>query len=848
MFTPLITHDSDGTALAAPVDAARRNGATYKTRTIDDLRIKDDRLRAAIEGTGHLLFDGGMGTMLQAAGMKAGALPELLNFEEPQVITDIQRQYVEAGCDVITANTFGANAHKLDGAATVADVFAAAVACAREAGARYVAGDIGPIGALLRPLGTLSFDEAYDLFAEEVRAGVAAGVDLFIIETMTDLAEIKAAVLACRENSDLPVFATMTFEEDGRTFLGTSPEVAAITLDAIGADVLGINCSQGPAELRGLAARMLTVTNKPVMVQANAGLPHVDDDGNTVFDIQAPEYAEAVAGMIEDGVSVVGGCCGTTPAHMAALRTLIDNHTPSPRRRKPSMSVTSAQTVVDLPCDGHKIAVIGERINPTGKKKLQAALREGDTGYVLNEAFKQEEAGAHILDVNVGLPGLDEPAVLTKMVEAIQEVTGLPLQLDTSNPEAMERALRRYNGKPLINSVNGKEESLNAILPLVKKYGGGLVCLALDDNGIPATAEGRVAIAEKIIARAEALGIPRRELLVDGLTMPVSAGGDNAKVTLATLAGAKKLGVKTALGVSNVSFGLPKRDHLNQAFFTMALYQGLDGAIINPMSAAMMGAFKSYRALLGLDDQCQEYMTYMENLKEAAPAPAKAAPAAAPAEGSAPAAPPKAENTLNYSVCKGLKEAAATQAKELAEGGREILDIINGELVPALDEVGKAFEKGKLFLPQLLMSAEAAKEAFQVLKEYLPATESHGAPQIVLATVKGDIHDIGKNIVKVLLESYRFRVLDLGKDVPPEAIVEAVRAQKIPLVGLSALMTTTAPYMKETIQALHEAGLECKVVVGGAVITQDYADEIKADRYAADAMETVHYAQEVLGG
>ena len=359
MFTPLITHDLDGAALAAPVDAARRKGATYKTRTIDDLCIKDDRLRAAIEGTGHLLFDGGMGTMLQAAGMKAGALPELLNFEEPRVITDIQRQYVEAGCDVITANTFGANAHKLDGAATVADVFAAAVACARAAGAHYVAGDIGPIGALLRPLGTLSFDEAYDLFAEEVRAGVDAGVDLFIIETMTDLAEIKAAVLACRENSELPVFATMTFEEDGRTFLGTSPEVAAITLDAIGADVLGINCSQGPAELRGLAARMLTVTDKPVMVQANAGLPHVDDDGNTVFDIQAPEYAKAVAGMIADGVSVVGGCCGTTPAHMAALRTLIDNHTPSPRHRKPSMSVTSAQTVVDLPCDGHKIAVIG---------------------------------------------------------------------------------------------------------------------------------------------------------------------------------------------------------------------------------------------------------------------------------------------------------------------------------------------------------------------------------------------------------------------------------------------------------------------------------------------------------
>ena len=484
--------------------------------------------------------------------------------------------------------------------------------------------------------------------------------------------------------------------------------------------------------------------------------------------------------------------------------------------------------------------------------QLRAWLRRRRSGQhgalpELEQRIADTETQLHRLERNAQ----EQAACAAELRETeaeLQTVTDLPLQIDTSDFTAMERAMRIYNGKPLINSVNGKEESLNAILPLVKKYGGGLVCLALDDNGIPATAEGRVAIAEKIIARAEALGIPRRELLVDGLTMPVSAGGDNAKVTLATLAGAKKLGVKTALGVSNVSFGLPKRDHLNQAFFTMALYQGLDGAIINPMSAAMMGAFKSYRALLGLDDQCQEYMTYMENLKEAAPAPAKAAPAAAPAEGRAPAALPKAENTLNYSVCKGLKEAAAAQAKELAEGGREILDIINGELVPALDEVGKAFEKGKLFLPQLLMSAEAAKEAFQVLKEYLPATESHGAPQIVLATVKGDIHDIGKNIVKVLLESYRFRVLDLGKDVPPEAIVEAVRAQKIPLVGLSALMTTTAPYMKETIQALHEAGLECKVVVGGAVITQDYADEIRADHYAADAMETVHYAQEVLGG
>ena len=528
MFTPLITHNSDGAALAAPVNAARCNGAVYKPRTIDDLRIKDDRLRAAIEGTGHLLFDGGMGTMLQAAGMKAGALPELLNFEEPEVITDIQRQYVEAGCDVITANTFGANAHKLDGAATVADVFAAAVACAREAGARYVAGDIGPIGALLRPLGTLSFDEAYDLFAEEVRAGVDAGVDLFIIETMTDLAEIKAAVLACRENSDLPVFATMTFEEDGRTFLGTSPEVAAITLDAIGADVLGINCSQGPAELRGLAARMLTVTDKPVMVQANAGLPRVDDDGNTVFDIQAPEYAEAVAGMIADGVSVVGGCCGTTPAHMAALRTLIDNHTPSPRRRKPSMSATSAQTVVDLPCDGHKIAVIGERINPTGKKRLKQAILEQDFDYILSQGLSQLEAGAQILDVNMGMPEVDESRMLPLVIQKLQGVLDAPLQIDSSNVKAIEQALRLYNGKPIVNSVNGEEGSMNAILPLVKKYGAAVVALTLDDKGIPLLAEERFAIAERIVAHAEQYGIPREDIYVDSvsythLTLPTIA-------------------------------------------------------------------------------------------------------------------------------------------------------------------------------------------------------------------------------------------------------------------------------------------------------------------------------------
>jgi 5-methyltetrahydrofolate--homocysteine methyltransferase len=535
--------------------------------------------------------------------------------------------------------------------------------------------------------------------------------------------------------------------------------------------------------------------------------------------------------------TVMGGCCGTTPDHLAALiQATKDIPLPTVTQKDTCIITSYCQTVV---LDGKDPAIIGERINPTGKKKLQAALREGDTGYVLNEALKQEEAGAHILDVNVGVPGIDEPAVLTKMVEAIQEVTPLPLQLDTSNPQAMEAALRRYNGKALINSVNGKEESLNAILPLVKKYGGGLVCLCLDDDGIPDTVEGRVAIAQKIIARAEAMGIPRRELLVDGLTMPVSAGADNGNVTLETIRRAKtELGVKTALGVSNVSFGLPKREQLNQIFFTMALQNGLDGCIINPMSGAMMGAYLAYRALHGLDSQCQNYMEAFRDDTSGVSAPLQKGGAKAAETG---------EVTLHQAVVKGLKEAAAAQAKTLAEGGQAILDIINGQLVPALDEVGKGFEKGTLFLPQLLMSAEAAKDAFAVLKDYLPAAESEGAPQIILATVKGDIHDIGKNIVKVLLESYRFRVLDLGKDVAPETIVETARETGVPLVGLSALMTTTAPYMKETIDQLHAAGLDCKVVVGGAVITQDYADSIGADKYAADAMETVHYSQELLG-
>lgn len=783
----------------------------------------------------RLYLDGGFGSMLQAAGLPEGMLPDIWNLKNPQAVQQIHQAYLEAGCRLLTTNTFGSSRQKLlPYGVSPAEVVTAAVqnvrAAMEVAGVTdaYVCGDIGPTGRLLKPYGDLDFEEAVSLFSETIRAAARAGADAILIETMSDLYEMKAAVVAAKESCDLPVLASLIFDGSGKLLTGGSPQGAVALLEGLGVDVLGINCGLGPKEMAGVFQAMWEASSTPLLLQPNAGLPR-SEGGKAVYDVSPQEYAQQMA-PLAPMATVMGGCCGTTPAHLQALIETT-REVPLPEVTwKDTLLVTSYCQTVSL--DGKDPVIIGERINPTGKKKLQAALREGDTGYVLGEALKQEEAGAHILDVNVGLPGLDEPAVLTKTMEAIQEVTGLPLQLDTSNPKAMEVALRRYNGKPLVNSVNGKEESLDAILPLVKKYGGGLVCLTLDDDGIPGDAEGRVAIARKIVARAEALGIPRRELLVDGLTMPVSAGGENANVTLETLRRVKeKLGVKTALGVSNVSFGLPKRDQLNVSFFTMALQAGLDGAIINPMSGGMMGAYRAYRALRGLDSQCQDYMVAFQ---EEAPA-----PAAAPAAGETV--------SLQQSVCKGLKEAAAHTARDLAEGGRDILDIINGELVPALDQVGKGFEQGTLFLPQLLMSAEAAKAAFQVLKDYLPAGESTGEPQIVLATVKGDIHDIGKNIVKVLLESYRFRVLDLGKDVAPETIVETVRQRKIPLVGLSALMTTTAPYMAETIRQLREADLPCKVVVGGAVITQDYADSIGADRYAADAMESVHYAQEIFG-
>ena len=646
--------------------------------------------------------------------------------ENPQAVQAIHRAYLEAGCRLITTNTFGTTAPKVEPYGyTVAQVMSAAVANVRaamdQAGVTdaYVCADIGPTGKLLRPYGDLDFEEAVARFAAPIRAAEEAGADCILIETMSDLYEMKAAVVAAKENCSLPILASLIFDGSGKLLTGGSPQAAVALLEGLGVDVIGLNCGLGPQEMAPVFRQLWEAASVPLLLQPNAGLPR-SEGGKTVYDVTPADYAAQMA-ELAPMATLLGGCCGTTPAHLAALIQATKDLPLPEVTWKDTLLISSYCQAVAL--YGRDPVVIGERINPTGKKKLQAALRAGDMDYVLNEAFQQEEAGAHILDVNVGLPGLDEPAVLTQTVEAIQAVTGLPLQLDTSNPEAMEAALRRYNGKPLINSVNGKEESLAAILPLVKKYGGGLVCLTLDDNGIPADAEGRLAIAQKILHRAEAMGIPRRELLLDGLTMPVSAGGDNAKVTLETIRRAKaELGVKTALGVSNVSFGLPQREVLNQSFFTQALQAGLDGAIINPKSGAMMGAYHAYRALQGLDSQCQTYMEAIQHITPTAPAPAAASPA--PTAPAAPAA--SGEATLCHAVCKGLKEAAAAQAKALAEEGRDILDIINGELVPALDQVGQGFEKGTLFLPQLLMSAEAAKGAFQVLQGYLPAGESQG--------------------------------------------------------------------------------------------------------------------------
>ena len=799
----------------------------------------------------HLLFDGGMGTMLQAAGLVAGEVPELWCLTHADAVTAVHRAYVEAGSDVVTTNTFGANRLKLAGAAAVDDVFAAAVACARAAGARYVAADIGPTGALLRPLGTLSFDEAYDLFAEEARAAARAGADLFIVETMTDLAEAKAAYLACRENTDLPVIVTMTFGEDGRTFLGTSPEVAAVTFDALGADAVGINCSLGPTELLPLAKRMRAVTAKPLLVQANAGLPHVEGDA-TVYDIGPEAYADAVRALVDAGVDLVGGCCGTTPAYIRLLDRIVSNRRPATHTVEPALTVTSAQNLVALPQGAGRIAVIGERINPTGKKRLQEALGAGEIDYVVSLGISQQEEGANILDVNIGLPGIDEAELLPRVVEALCGSVSLPLMLDSSDPLALEAACRRYPGIPIINSVNGSPESLEAILPIAARYGARLVGLTLDEHGLPATAEERLAIARRIVAAAKDAGIAPERLLIDCLALTVSTDQTQAGETLAAIGRVKReLGTYTTLGVSNVSFGLPERPLLNATFLAAALGAGLDAPILNPGSARYRDTVNAYRVLNAQDAGSRRFIERYADWTDpyrahTAPAPASSGEGAPARRDTGAQVPEPGESALQRLVISGRKGEVAACVRELL-AATDPLAVINDELIPALDEVGARFEAGTYFLPQLMASAEAAGAGFDVIRAALPADAAASKGALCLATVKGDIHDIGKNIVRMLLENYGYRVYDLGRDVAPEDVLACVRAHDLKLVGLSALMTTTVKSMQETIELIHREEPEVQVFVGGAVLTAAYARAIGADFYAKDAAASARIAEQVLG-
>ena len=793
-----------------------------------------------------VLLDGAMGTMLQAAGLPLGARPEALNLEDPALIESIHARYAAAGSRILCANTFGASAHKLAGSGyTVEQVVDAAIRCARRAAQPYgslVALDIGPLGELLEPAGILPFEEAVEAFAEIVRAGAAAGADLILCETFTDLYELKAALLACRENCGLPVLASMSFEAGGRTFTGCGVESFAAAARGLGADALGINCSLGPKEILPMARALCGAVpgDYPVFVKPNAGLPRADGSG---YDITPQLFAMQMKPYRELGLFAAGGCCGTTPDFIRALHRVFDGCAVGREARPlPSVLCTPVQRVV---VDG--ITVVGERINPTGKKRFQQALREGDMDYVLAQAISQAESGAAVLDVNVGAPGVDEPALMEQVVKALQSVVSLPLQLDSSNAAALERGLRVYNGKPIVNSVNGEQAVLDKLLPLCKKYGAAVVGLTMDEQGIPKTAAGRVAIAARIRDAALAAGIPLEDIYIDCLTLTASAQQEDVMATLDALRACKEeLGVRTVLGVSNISFGLPCRPYLNTAFLTMAMYAGLDLAIMNPASEEMMGAVYAYGVLSGRDKQSGRYIARYAGRTMPSQAAQPAAPqASAPEETSAggPYAP------LMKAVEQGLKGEAAAHTRALL-AGHEPLDLVDHALIPALDAVGAGYEKGTLFLPQLLQSASAAQAAFEEIKA---AVAKNGVPgsskgKIVLATVKGDVHDIGKNIVRVILENYGFEVLDLGRDVPPEKVVEAVRESGARLVGLSALMTTTLKSMAETIEALHKAKLDCKVMVGGAVLTERYALEIGADWYAKDAKRSADIAKAFYGG
>ena len=794
-----------------------------------------------------ILLDGGMGTMLQAAGLKLGARPEELNITDPALIEGIHGQYAAAGSRIVNANTFGASAHKLAGSTyTLEQVITAGIENCKRACAPYgalTALDVGPLGELLEPSGTLAFEDAVAEYARIVKAGEAAGADLIFFETYTDLYELKAALLAAKENTRLPILASMSFEAGGRTFTGCTVESFAATARGLGADAVGINCSLGPKEIFPMAKRLAEAVpgNFPVFVKPNAGLPRADGSG---YDITPQLFALQMKPYRELHLFAAGGCCGTTPEFIKLLNGTFAGCTPGrPAHRMPSVLCTPVDTVT---VDG--ITVVGERINPTGKKRFQQALREGDMNYVLEQAVSQAEAGAQILDVNVGAPGVDEPVLMEQVVKALQSVTSLPLQLDSSNVEALARGLRVYNGKPIVNSTNGEPEKLRAILPLCKKYGAAIVGLAIDEKGIQPKAADRVAIARRITEAALAAGIPREDIYIDCLTLTASAQQEDVLATVQALEACKKeLGVRTVLGVSNISFGLPCRTYLNTTFLTMAMYAGLDLAIMNPSSEEMMAAVYAYNVLTNRDKQSTKYIERFADRVPASTALAQAAKAA-PAASAAEAELTGPYAALMKAVEKGLKgDAAAHTRALLAE--KQPLEVVDEALIPALDIVGAKYEKGTLFLPQLLQAASAAQSAFEEIKTAI-AQKGEGSAskgRIVLATVKGDVHDIGKNIVRVILENYGFEVLDLGRDVPVETVVDTVREKDVHLVGLSALMTTTLKSMEETIAALRAAKLDCKIMVGGAVLTPEYAEKIGADWYAKDAKRSADIAKEFFG-
>ncbi|MBR6045285.1 MAG: homocysteine S-methyltransferase family protein [Ruminococcus sp.] len=776
-----------------------------------------------------IFLDGAMGTMLFDKGLKMGEIPELKNIESPEWIIDIHKQYIAAGSDIIYANTFGANSYKLSRSGkTVSEVVRAAIKNARiaaEGSDTLVALDIGPIGQLLEPAGTLSFEKAYDIYKEIIEAGCDA--DLIVFETMTDLHELKAAVLAAKENSDLPIITTMTFEENKRTFTGCSVSAMAYTIGGLGVDAIGVNCSLGPKELMPIVEEMARDTSLPIVLKPNAGLP---DSVTGEYGIDAPGFAELMTELIPLGVKFVGGCCGTSPDFIRELKKAYSG-------RKYQKTVPALEPVCCTPANTVRIScprVIGERINPTGKKRFKEALLNNDIDYILTQAIEQQHAGADILDVNVGLPGIDEKEMMVRVVKALQEITDLPLQLDSTDPEVIEAGLRIYNGKAIVNSVNGEEKSLQNVLPLVKKYGAGVVGLCLDENGIPKTAEARFAIAEKIVKRAEALGIDRRNVFIDCLTLTASAEQEGVMQTLEALERVvKELGCRTVLGVSNISFGLPSREIVNSHFLTMALTKGLTLPIINPNIDAMMQSVRAYKLLANHDKGSVDFIAHYGNTEALAAKPAEKA----------------ASDDLPYAIFNGLKGEGARITRDLL-GKKDAMEIIDTMLIPALDKTGSDFEAGRIFLPQLIQSAGVAQACFEVIKEHLAASgkTSESKGKIVLATVKGDVHDIGKNIVKVLLENYGYDVIDLGKDVDCQLVVDTAIREQVKLVGLSALMTTTLPSMEKTITLLHEQYPGCKVVVGGAVLTPDYAESIGADFYARDAKESCDIAKRVFSG